>query len=73
MLASASRDSHVPPGILQYKATPENTFLTMSGKESHTYQQAGGDKPEDERCDESLVALMKMKPKRHDDMKVGKP
>jgi hypothetical protein len=30
-------------------------------------------KPDDERRDEGLVALMKMKPKRHDEMKLGKP
>jgi hypothetical protein len=42
----------------------------MSGKQVDSHPQ---DAPDDQRRDEGLVALMKMKPKRHEDMKLGKP
>jgi hypothetical protein len=42
----------------------------MSGKDIDSHPQGA---PDDQRRDEGLVALMKMKPKRHGDMKLGKP
>jgi hypothetical protein len=32
-----------------------------------------GEKSPDERRDEGLLKMLRMKPKRHDDMKLGKP
>jgi hypothetical protein len=67
--AATANRAPLPTRNVPYESPPENTFLMMS-------MVSGDDKElpaEEVRRDEGLRALLRMKPKRHEEMKLGKP